>query len=351
MKLYLVSKTDHDGNRLWLYFFLRSALALVARLAEVEAWKDESRPSPWKREQAGKNILWRLPDGRSVELIPIGLNFRDWSLRRWIRQRCHWQNLNTKEVGDREVSRGSILRNGRAWLHTKGHRRDLLSVEWSTFKRSHLHLSLDVFAGDNERAVMFAFGTYFLNLYLTFENVIPRRWAKNHNWSHDTGLTWIEGSLRLELYHSGNDCYYCEGYDGRPKGWTGWSKYVDFRDLLMGRNDYRSEVLETHRALVTMPEGQYPATVTINRATWTRRRWPFRLFPRVRVDSHIEVAGGIPVPGKGENSYDSDDDAINSTGSSTPTVAAAVAQMTKSALETRERYGGRNWRPAESVKV
>jgi hypothetical protein len=349
MKLYLVSKTDHDGNRLWVYFFLRSALALITRLTEVTAWKEESRPSPWKCEQAGDNTVWRLPDGRSVELIPIKLLFRDWSLKRWFRARCHWQNLNTREVENREVSRGSILRNGRAWFHTKGHHRDLLSVEWSTFKRSHLHLSLDVFTGDNERAVMLAFGTYFLNLYLTFENVIPRRWAKNHNWSHDTGLSWMEGSLRLELYHSGNDCYYCDGYAEHPKRWTGWSRYIDFRDLFMGRNDYQSEVIETHAAVVTMPEASYPATVTINKATWTRRRWPFRLFPCVRVDSHIEVPGGVPVPGKGENSYDCDDDAIISTGSSVPTVAAAVAQITKSALETRERYGGKNWRPEKMV--
>jgi hypothetical protein len=350
MKLYLIY--ERPSNRLWLYFFLASALARVARLTDAEAWDKESKPSPWRRiPDDDGNIVWHRGNGQLVELIPLKCSFRDWSLRRWFRQRCHWQNLNTREVGDREVSRGSILRNGRAWLHTKGHRRDLLGVEWSTFKRSHLHLSLDVFAGDNERAVMFAFGTYFLNLYVTFENVIPRRWAKNHNWSHNTGLTWIEWSLRIELHHSGNDCFYCDGYGEHPKRWTGWSKYIDFRDLLMGHNDYKSEVIETHPALVTMPEGHYPGTVTINRATWTRRRWPFSLYPKVRVDSRIEVPGGVPVPGKGENSYDCDEDAICSTGSSTPTVAAAVAQITKSALETRERYGGKNWLPEKAAKV
>jgi hypothetical protein len=119
-------------------------------------------------------------------------------------------------------------------------------------------------------------------------------------------------------------------------------------ESVTGGTKYKDEVIETHPALVTMPEGHYEAVVTIHRATWTPKRWPFSLFPKVRVDSRIEVEGGVPVPGKGENSWDCGEDAIMSTGSSTPTVAAAVAAITKSALETRERYGGRNWLPEKA---
>jgi hypothetical protein len=56
-----------------------------------------------------------------------------------------------------------------------------------------------------------------------------------------------------------------------------------------------------------MPEGKYPAHVKRERRTWKRPRW---FTPLVREYWDVDVESGIRVPGKGENSWDCDDDAI-----------------------------------------
>jgi hypothetical protein len=346
---YLVSKHDNEGQRLWLHFFLHSALALVNRLTDAEAWKLEPRPSPWKREDQNGNMVWRASYGAVVEIVPLKLFFRAWSVKRWIRKRLHWQNLNKK---GHDVT-GSILRHGRAWFKPRGygHSGDV-SLEFSWHFRPSLSrlidISLDFFDGDNARDVMIHGTLFGCSLYFTLENILPRKWAKNHTWAHNSGFYISEGSMRFELWHSGNDCMYCDGYGEHPKRWIGWYRHIFIKEALLGRVKYESKVIETHQTSVTMPEGSYPAIVTIHQDTWRHHDWPFRLFPRVRTSARIEVPKGIPVPGKGENDYDCGEDAIYSTGSSEPTVHAAVSSIISSALRDRERYGGQNWQP-ESV--
>lgn len=360
MKIYRITKSysyedgKYGGPVVWFHLFRRAAIRLAARLAQdfcgqdTGAWVDDSK-TVVTRFTNPKNDYWIAVDEITLNIFqPFA------AMRRWFRQRCHWQNLNTRWAGNNEEVIGSLLRHGRAWFHTRSgddrERRDLFHIEWTLLSRrpSSWSLSFDVFAGDSERDILMAVSAGRLfSFYFILEDVIPRKWAKNHTWSHNTGVTWMEGSLHLQLYSCSNDCYYCDGYKDHPQRWTGWSKWIDFRELLFGRNDYKSEVIETHSAEVPMPEGSYPAKVEIHRDVWTRRRWPFRLFPLVKITSRIEVEHGVPVPGKGENSWDCGEDAIFSTGSDTPTVAAAVSAIVSSALRSRESYGGRNWRPSE----
>lgn len=335
---------ERPSNNLWLYLFKASALACARRLTDEAEWKRERSESPWRRtEDKAGNIVWLRNGGHCVELIPLKLSFHDWRFRRWLRARYHAQNLNTRFAGGREIPTGSMLRYGRAWFKPRGYGRlaDFgLAWCWS-FKPNPsrlIDLSLDFFDGDCERDVSAHATICGCSFYFTLENILPRKWADRHRWAHNSGFYISERSLRIELWHAGDDCWEC-------KGWHGWYRHIFLDDFLLGRNDYKSEIIETHEAVITMPEGSYPARVTIHKDRWTRRRWPFRLWPRVRLSSRIEVKRGVPVPGKGENVWDCGEDAIYATGSSTPTVAAAVGQITKSTLETRERYGGRGWRP------
>lgn len=95
-----------------------------------------------------------------------------------------------------------------------------------------------------------------------------------------------------------------------------------------------------------MPEHPYPATVRLFESTWKRPRWP---FARRMVRAEIEVEGGIPHPGKGENSWDCDDDATYSLTCQARTAEDAVAKLVGSVLRDRRNYGGRSWRPREAV--
>jgi hypothetical protein len=76
-------------------------------------------------------------------------------------------------------------------------------------------------------------------------------------------------------------------------------------DALFGKPKHSLEILSEQD--ITMPEGKYPAHVKRERRTWKR---PRGFTPLVREYWDVDVESGIPVPGKGENSWDCDDDAI-----------------------------------------
>lgn len=94
---------------------------------------------------------------------------------------------------------------------------------------------------------------------------------------------------------------------------------------------------------VPLPEGNYPATWTEQVRTWRHVRFPGTwrdaiLGCQVRRSVKLDIPGGIPVEGKGENSWDCGMDGIF--GTSGDTVAEAVAHAVKAVLRDRDRYGG-----------
>lgn len=102
---------------------------------------------------------------------------------------------------------------------------------------------------------------------------------------------------------------------------------------------------------IPMPEGVYAAKSTIERYTYSRPRWPakHKTMASVTMDPREDKSfKPIPVPGKGENSYDLDEDAIYSTSAMVDDNAThedAIAEVVRSVLKSRRRYGGKNWRP------
>ena len=115
-----------------------------------------------------------------------------------------------------------------------------------------------------------------------------------------------------------------------------WMRFsINFPHLLFGKMKYEMVEGEKRELVVPMPEGSYPATIQKQTRTWTRSRLP--LWRRVRVDWSIEIPGGIPFSGKGENSWDCGDDGLWGTGGDSP--EGAVANAVKSVLRNRMRYG------------
>lgn len=324
-----------DGDqRVELFLFKRSAMSKAKRiLANGGNWKLVDDHGTSATHFWITSAVW-------MSVVGLPLQFTDLSIRRWIHERCHWQNLNENRLGE---VKGSIIRHGRAWFRFRKDDYNGPSLHWSwNFGwRNWFGFSLDMFDGDSNHDVGFSFHLGLAHFWLTFENVLSKRYGyPRHNWTHTWGITLYGDHLQLRIHDAYSDCFVCKGW----KGWR-WSTFVT--DRLLGSATYSKRVIETHQATVPMPEASYSATVTIQEETWKRPRW----FARRRLGSSIEVAGGVPVPGKGENSWDCGEDAIYSTGSSEPTVASAVAQLVKSALETRERHGGRDWRPSEKVAV
>ena len=102
--------------------------------------------------------------------------------------------------------------------------------------------------------------------------------------------------------------------------------------------------------VVSMSEWNYEAIYQITRHM---NVWPIR-FGRVR-DPHvwhrveIEPGAPIPVPGKGENSWDMGDDHIHSTSVAGQNVSEAIGKLVASALSTRQRHGGQHMSVPEAT--
>jgi hypothetical protein len=126
----------------------------------------------------------------------------------------------------------------------------------------------------------------------------------------------------------------------------GWSskmpKWMEsnfhFWDFIVGDLKYSKEVLGTHSVSIPMPEGNYPATVTLEKCTWKRSRLPWN--SRVGLFAKVDMSIGIPHPGKGENSWDCGEDRLFGASVEASTVEEAIAKTVQSALRSRRRYDG-----------
>lgn len=115
---------------------------------------------------------------------------------------------------------------------------------------------------------------------------------------------------------------------------------------LIGRTEY--EIVETgasESVRVHMPEGDYAATVRADRVRWNRRWWNGRMWWRATID----VPGGIPHEGKGENSWDCGEDATFgctfAVEDERPSAHEIATRLAHSVLRDRARYSTLNWTP------
>lgn len=250
----------------------------------------------------------------------------------------HWRNNNvTEDARGRVIKKGNPLFNGSAWLHTK---RGQISIQWLFFKTKSFSFSFTVCSDydDNDFrfvvALPFLFAFYLsLGGYVTYKNkkvwkLWPKRDSKQvsisiHNW-----IIWLY-LWQNENSHSNTD---------------GWHYIViEPLDILFGKVKYSKQSLSVTQSVVHMPEGAYPCSVEMFESTWKRPRLPFgKKIIRANVDMGKNP---IPIPGKGENGWDMDEDATYSMTCVASSPGEAVQHLAESTLKERERYGGKNWKP------
>lgn len=150
-----------------------------------------------------------------------------------------------------------------------------------------------------------------------------------------------EGSVYWSLWTNPNS------WSSRTPRWRQGSFSVV--DAFLGERTMKTETVgEPEVVTIPMPEGNYLGRSTIERVTWSRPRWFAERWHSAKVTMDPrddERFKPIPIPGKGENSYDIDEDALYATSTKARTHGEAVAKVVESVLTTRERRGGLNWRP------
>jgi hypothetical protein len=250
--------------------------------------------------------------------------------------RWHWQNLNEDRRGRKK---GSGFWEGRAWFYAS--KRDWATCfhgSWVFGRRAHFTM---LEAGINfydPKDIYLHFGIALLfNFYLSLQGYqIMRRLPDN---KRQIGFSFSDNHFRWILWRDPNEWH--RG-DRRQGGF-----FLD--TLIKGNYKYSKETLEQQDVLIPMPEKSYPAHIEIFESTWRYPRWP---WPKRMVRAEVEIPGGIPIPGKGENSWDMDDDALFGTTVPVGTVEQAIARVVESVMRDRRRYGGSvMWQAEDQAKA
>lgn len=259
----------------------------------------------------------------------------------------HWQNLD-EDRHNRIKGRG--WRHGRAWLSVgptdeRNYNRPYeFGVEWIFGRfRPLLSLRAALGEGDSDQEAAGHVGIPGATVYVHGLTPLTRRLTRLLCGA-DRYRREREFSLRLDLHDGIWWCLWADPMsweNSRPRWRDG---HLDLREAIFGRPTYVDETLEERAIVIGMPEGTYQATARLFLSTWTHSRfgWPRRRI--VRCDVQIPV--GIAHPGKGENAWDCDDDALFGWCGPAETIPEAIGKVVTSVLRDRERYGGYSWQPA-----
>lgn len=240
---------------------------------------------------------------------------------------------------------GRLWRRGRLWLHVPG---NCFRFEWWLGKCFGISATF----GDG------GFSDDQLSLYLELPLLFALSFGVERcHWVRRLpGIQWTsvdadgntvydhsKGERELSLRCSGGAIrwrLWRHPDHGRGRDWRDRSFYP--LDFLLGRQQHSEGPRVSHQAVLEFPEATYPVTVELYTSTWKRPRWPIS----VRVNrANIEMGAPVPVPGKGENSWDLDDDAVHGLTCPSATVEEALSHMRQTIERDRKRYGGEGWLP------
>jgi len=227
-------------------------------------------------------------------------------------------------------SRGWL--NGRAWLHVEN---AVLGCQL-VMPTNKFGMSFNI--GDGEHQLSGSIGCGLFAFYWHVEGV---RWLHKHiNKTREISLRFFDGAIWWYFWHD-------------PDEWRStdskWRR-GNFRpiDFLLGRDRHSSTEKIVEQREISFPEGAYTAKVKLFTSTWKRPRWP---WPRIIERAEVDVKDGVPIPGKGESSWDIDDDAVYSLITPAASVDEAIEKFVKSINNTRLRYGGENWIPEKASRA
>jgi hypothetical protein len=169
-------------------------------------------------------------------------------------------------------------------------------------------------------------------------------WARIEQRGDDDRDWYKARHYRVSLFpHKG--CWFVAQWDARANEWSRgqpWYREINLCDWhVWGRVATDTTEEGTGECMIPMPEGTYRATW--EKETRTRRyvRWPGKVrnyWQRPHTSVTLDIPGGIPHWGKGENSWDCGMDGLCGCGGST--LEEAIGRAVSSSLRDRERYGG-----------
>jgi len=274
----------------------------------------------------------------------------------------HYQNTSDKDRPE------PTWRNGRCWWmlspndenkHTR-YPRPTLHPWWHLFHRSS---SADVsfrIASEEEDLAFHLAIPWLATLGLTFSELpfLYRLFrGVRQGFGYETGIRWSDGSLYVHVIHcnawgsSTVHRWWIPGWIHVWKG-TGYKEYPGvgfyvtflFDNLILGSREYEKVELWPVPVIAEIqiePDNslgfRYFGTFMGERHSWWRKHFPWFKQTHHYVDIRCE---NPPLhSGKGENSYDQDDDGIFGMGVPGTTIDEAIAGYQEAVKRDRQKYG------------
>jgi hypothetical protein len=225
-------------------------------------------------------------------------------------------------------------RAGRYFIYLGQYRkagRRSIGLEWTSGLRGWLGFRFQW--GGEEQDFQLMLGLGLVTIWITTESWLP--WEHRIKSKHTTGIMYSSGGVTAHLWAEEKYAnYISREYYIRPLD--------KVKDKILGKRKYSTEVISEHNEVITLDK-DYPVFISMEIATWKRPRWfPLNLHrPQIKMQ--------VPVPGKGDNSWDLGEDCIydvTMAGRKTPYTVEEVLLLEKeSIMKTRLKYGGIGWTP------
>lgn len=241
--------------------------------------------------------------------------------------RFHLYNQN-RLPGD---ERGSVFLQGK-WVLSIG---ELLTISFCwNLKSTFCHAYVEVGGVSNDDDLGFALAFPPAAFWLHFSGKLTR-WIGRLPGDYDGRKLSVGihgGAFWASIWARQNS------WSRDDPWWMHW--HLDFLDVLLGDRKHEVvRVLESRDVRVPMPEGVYDAKAELKLESWKRPRWP---WPLLVTRLHMDIAKGVPIPGKGENSWDCGPDATGSITMPARTIEEGIGGFVGSTLLLRRRRGGRD---------
>jgi hypothetical protein len=213
----------------------------------------------------------------------------------------------------------------------------LMDLRFEIISRSRLGLGIRVVVGGEDQIQLGIRAWKLGSCWFTIEQMFPCHWFPAEE--RVTGISLYEDHLSLSLWR--------DDLGGSQSG--GFYKGVFLMDLLFGSADYVRSPTMQKKIEIYLPEATYQGTAEAYVATWTRPRawWWKKQVHRVE----LQFPDGIPIPGKGENVHDLDEDATYSSNRTADTIEEAAQAFIEDILKTRRERGGAEWLPERGVRA
>ena len=241
----------------------------------------------------------------------------------------YWQNLNEDRDGD---VKGWPF-HGRAWLRFGD--RLCFKFSWNLWAHFiHAYLRADA----SEREVNWSLAFMPLAFWFSVEwsglSSILRRLIPGYE-ERELGASFHDGTLYWHGWSSSNEWRSNDRWYRRGS--------FNFLDFLLGRSSSNEEELEAREVLIPMPERSYRAHAKFVRRIYKRPRWFARRY--FAVDMKMHDGEQIPMPGKGENSWDCGNDATFGLYTPASSIEEAIGNLVSGVLRDRWRRGGTHQPP------